>query len=342
MGNLISTTTLEGRSASNGIGFGYCLRLSVRHTQRVVGSPDEELEAFTNTVTKVSERLANLISGANKLGAEILAFQAMLLEDESILKPVYLQIENGVAADKAWNVVLEAETAEYEGSDDEYISARASDFEDLRIRVLNALTGVDDTLPAANGQSVLVADRLGPSTLLEIDWNSVTGIALARDSATGHAAILARSFGIPMVVGVEGIDRIDDCDPIIVDGDSGKVILGGKDELTDIRDAKVAAMSERIARESSHAIAPAVRKSGQRVRVLLNVDSPIALERADPGICDGIGLVRTEFLFANRSLPSEDVQYHAYRNIVKWSKGRPVTIRTLDAGGDKPDSRRNG
>ncbi|MDT8344722.1 MAG: putative PEP-binding protein, partial [Thermohalobaculum sp.] len=154
-------------------------------------------------------------------------------------------------------------------------------------------------------------------------------------SATSHVAILARARGVPMVVGVP-LPDIAPGTEVALDADAGRVTLAPTPATAHSFRARIAAAAPEAARAAEAAHSPAVTRTGRPVRVLINVDDPALLDTLDPGICDGIGLVRTEFLFEGGTLPDEDTQAAIYARILRWAAGRPVTIRSLDAGGDKP------
>jgi phosphotransferase system enzyme I (PtsI) len=159
---------------------------------------------------------------------------------------------------------------------------------------------------------------------------------LTAGSTTSHVAMLARSRGIPAVVGL-GVDLAELSGRALVDAHRGVLIVnpGPAARAQFERDATAAATARALA--TAAATRPAVTADGVQIRVMLNIADPRELADLDPAICDGIGLVRTEFLFHDRQgLPNEEQQYSIYRRIAEWAQGRPVTLRTLDAGGDKP------
>ena len=188
------------------------------------------------------------------------------------------------------------------------------------------------------GQAAIYADEeLTPSRFLEIDWTRYVGAATKGGSAAGHVALLARARGTPLVVGLEaGFKALRDGTLAVLDAEQGHLILDPTpDTLADTRRRlecfrRQGAGGREIPRE------PAVTADGERVHVSINVDDPALLEGLDPAHCDGIGLTRTEFLFQGKELPDEEQQYGVYRRIIEWAAGRPVIVRTLDAGGDKP------
>ena len=185
---------------------------------------------------------------------------------------------------------------------------------------------------------VVIADELTPSRFLEIDWSRAVGAATYSGSPASHVAMLARAQGVPMLVQlssdpgelIEGIEAI-------LDAERGCLVPAPPPS---IRERYARRIDEQRARKRAvlrHVSRPARIRDGSPVRVLVNVDAPSCLDSLDPSHCDGIGLTRTEFLFhGTEALPGEDAQFRFYRRLAAWARGRPVTVRTLDAGGDKP------
>ena len=328
-----------GLPAAGGSALGPCCRFrySGAKRSRRQGSVSDESKLLDLALARSSEQIAALVRNSDELGAEILEFQELLLEDDSILDPVRKRIAAGEAADDAWQAALNSEIEDYASSEGEYMAARATDLTDLRDRVLNAMSeGTDKSREPRQGD-IVVAEDIGPSVLIEwIGADKISGIALSAGSATAHTAIVARSHGIPMAVGVTGMDELQDRGIVLVDGDNGTVAHGDANELSKLQRDKVARQQEEQAIEAEYARLKARTRSGRAVKVLINVEDPDALDELNPEICDGVGLFRTEFLFMGGTLPSEEIQYEAYKRMVLWAGGRPVTIRTLDAGGDKP------
>ncbi len=244
----------------------------------------------------------------------------------------------GQPADTAWGSALDREIADYRATDDDTFRARAADLVDLRDRVARALAPAADMPSDSGGQAAIYADEeLTPSRFLEIDWTHYVGAATKGGSAAGHVALLARARGTPLIVGLEaGFKALRDGALAVLDAEKGHLILDpSPDTLADTR-RRLGALAGKAQADAGFLAAPAVTADGERVHVAINVDDPALLEGLDPAHCDGIGLTRTEFLFQGRELPDEEQQYQAYRRIVEWAAGRPVIVRTLDAGGDKP------
>ncbi len=283
------------------------------------------------------QQLSQLAAGAEDDGAAILAFQIAMLEDESLAAPAFAAIARGTSADQAWRTSLDAEIAGYETADDEHFRARASDLRDIRDRVLAALSSVasEPSLPAG---SIVLAEDLTPSAFLATDWSNGGGIVLTRGSASGHVAMLARSRGVPMIVGMDlDLADFDGRHEALIDGEFGTLCLDPAPATRKSFAERASAASRRQESAESFRTRPAITRDGTPIAVFVNVADPDELETIDPETCDGIGLVRTEFLFYRAGeLPNEESQYRVYRRLAEWARGKPVTIRTLDAGADKP------
>jgi len=325
---------IQGRSAAPGIALGPLVRLAaVQQGTRQHRSVTEERQALVDALAASLEALALLAREAGDAEAEaILSFQIALLEDENLAAPAFALIAGGEAANRAWSGAIDPEIASYEEAGDPHFRARASDLRDLRDRVLRHLAGeADQSVPSG---VIVAADDMPPSMFLATDWRD-GGLVLRRGSPSSHVAILARSRGVPMIVGVD-VDHLADGKDALLDGDAGILVIDPDAEMRDIYRQRHAEQSK--LREAAASFGgPAFTARGERVRVMINVTGLAELSGLDPAEVDGIGLMRTEFLFQGREiLPTEEEQYQIYRRMLEWADGRPVTIRTLDAGGDKP------
>jgi phosphotransferase system enzyme I (PtsI) len=325
----------RGRAASEGVFIGPLVRLdtSVRERQNS-GDPATEREALDRAIARAVEDIAALAGKSEGEAAEILGFQVAMLEDDALCEPALIGIGKGEAADKAWSKALDAEIVGYELSDDEYFRARAADLKDIRDRVLRNLAGLDAAV--TRGGVILAGEDVAPSLFLETDWSKGGAIALTGSSPSSHVAMLARARGVPMIVGLGEADFAA-CPEAIVDGEQGLLMIGPDDNAR----SHYLMKSEELARTRAAAEARlkelARLKDGTRIEVLVNVAGVDELDAIDPESCDGIGLMRSEFLFRDGApLPDEESQYRAYRRFLEWAGSRPVTIRTLDIGGDKP------
>jgi phosphoenolpyruvate-protein phosphotransferase (PTS system enzyme I) len=334
-----SGRSLPGVPAAPGLAIGPLFELRDAVAERA-GSGDRQLEAaaLRSAVAAALADLRRLVSGEgnarNERGevAGILGSQIALLEDPALAERAYAAIAAGRAAHEAWLDTMAAEAAAYDSADDEYFRARAADVRDLRDQVLARLGGAAPAAQVPPGAIVAAVD-LPPSRFLTIDWRNGGGLALTGGSPTSHVAMLARARGVPAVVGL-GVPVPELAGEALLDGGRGVIIIEPTPAQREAFQRELEAQAiERAACEAARAAGAATR-DGTPVRVLLNIASPAELDALDPAICDGIGLVRTELMLED--LPGEDVQHAAYRRIVEWAAGRPVTIRTLDAGGDKP------
>lgn len=325
---------IEGRSAAPGIALGPLVRLApVKHDARQYRSAAEEHQALADALGSSQEDLSLLAREAGDAEAEaILAFQIALLEDDSLVAPAFARIADGEAAYRAWSATIDPEIASYEAAEDPYFRARATDLRDLRDRVLRHLAGEADQIVPAG--VILAADDMPPSTFLSTDWRD-GGLVLRRGSPSSHVAILARSRGVPMIVGVD-LDRLDDGSEALLDGETGLLMVNPDAEMRAEYCRRRAEQAEsRKATASFNG--PARTAAGEPVRVMINVTGLAELATLDREHVDGIGLMRTEFLFHGRDkLPTEEEQYRIYRRMLEWAGDKPVIIRTLDAGGDKP------
>jgi phosphotransferase system enzyme I (PtsI) len=327
---------IQGRSAAPGIALGPLVRLApLKDDGRPSRSAAEEHQALADALAAAQQDLTTL---ADELGdadaAAMLAFQIALIEDENLSAPAFGQIAAGEVANRAWSAAIDPEIAAYEKADDPYFRARASDLRDLRDRVLRHLAGeADQTVPSG---AIVAADDMPPSIFLATDWRG-GGLVLRRGSPSSHVAILAKSRGVPMVVGVD-IDHCEDGRDALLDGEAGLLIVDPDSDLRTIYCQRRDEQSE-LRNAAASFVGPALTASGEPVQVMINVTGLAELGEIDPAHTDGIGLMRTEFLFQGREkLPNEEEQYEIYKRMVEWAAGKPVTIRTLDAGGDKPIS----
>lgn len=269
----------------------------------------------------------------------ILEFQLAMLEDDSVVTPALERLAAGASATSAWHEAMELQLVEYVEADDPVFRARATDLRDLRDRVMRQLEGTHAlTIPPG---SVVVARDLTPSLFLETDWQG-GGIALFEGSSRSHLAMLARARGIPLLVGINRAHT--PLEPqshatALIDGERGELVLSPSATQQEhaVSGAKAREASSVPAAPNALGLEPLTAPDQSAVKLFVNIADRSELSRLDADQCDGIGLVRTELLLRTLSeLHDEDHQFQAYKSIVEWADGKPVTIRTLDAGADKP------
>ncbi|MBS7706165.1 HPr family phosphocarrier protein [Chelatococcus asaccharovorans] len=320
-----------GKSASPGRAHGpvHVLR-SAQSSSRARNG--DGLQVLRTAIESATAQLTELMARSHDDGLQILSFQREFLRDETLMGGAAASIAAGKDAADAWTEVVQAEIDGYEQSDDEDFFARAADLRDLSIRVTALLNGTMSPDPVPPG-SIVFADEVLPSQFLSVDWRQGGALVTRRGSPRSHVALLARSRGVPMIVQAAGLpDRPGET--ALVDGNNGIVVINPE------RNHALPAQAKATAGAGRMPARPTVWENstgGQdEFRLLINVSGADELSGIDPVICDGIGLVRTEFMFMGTALPSEEEQLNAYSLILRWARGLPVTIRTLDAGGDKP------
>jgi len=327
---------IKGRPASPGICDGPILALQrPRLSHRPAQGPKVEAEVFNAAIQSAANALAKIADRTDGDAADILEFQIAMLEDEALSEPALAAIAQGAAAQTAWSQAIGAQIANYEAADTEYFRARAADLTDIADRVLAAIDGGGDEAPPPPG-TILLGHDITPSQFLAADWDRGGGIATGAGSPSSHVAMLARARGVPMVVGLGAI-ATDGHDRAAIDGGAGALYLSPDAQTLTQIGLRKTEFDRMVQAQDQARKSPARTACGTAIEVAVNISGPDDLKDLDPAFTDGVGLVRTEFLFGNlEGLTDEERQFAAYRDIVDWAAGRPVTIRTTDAGGDKP------
>lgn len=340
------TRILRGQAASPGSALGQVILLDDgvhQSSHKEAAQSLSQLPQALGTAVAQLEALRNALDPGDP-ARDMLDFQIEFLADPALLEPAATSLAlpqaatrhaPTPAAEDVWLPVIEAHIADFETADDEYFRHRTSDLRDIRDRVLGVLRqSANPSLPALPDDAIVVAEDLSPSRFLAAQWKSTQALVLRGSSPHAHVAMLARARALPMVVAV-GAAAIAAGGRALVDGTLGTVQL---DPDVRTREDWMRRQEHRARQrllETACLNRPAVTARGEPVTVMINVASLEELENLDPSCCDGIGLVRTELLFAH-GVPSEDEQLGFYRKLLLWAKGRPVVVRTLDAGGDKP------
>ena len=272
--------------------------------------------------------------------AAIFGAQCELLSDTDLIAQACRLMVQGHGVAWAWQHAVEEAAARLQALDNPALAARAADVRDVGQRVLAqlepALAGTDShALP--DHACILVAPDLAPSETAQIDTARVAALVTAQGSPTSHTAILARTLGLPAAVAAGcGVLDVADGTLAIVDGANGRIYLNpGVQDLDDAR-AFIARQQAQREREASERGQPAITRDGTRIEVCANVNLPEQVALALSQGAEGVGLMRTEFLFLERGgTPGEDEQYATYRAMAQALEGRPLVVRALDIGGDK-------
>lgn len=337
---------LKGIAASPGLARGPAylwLEPEISFPTRTGCQPEAEHQRLVPAIREAKGELEGIrISLENEgLYEEAQVFQAhsMMLDDPTLHQQVESELAQGVNIEAAWMTAIEGLAEQLSAIPDPTFAARAADLRDVGKRVLCILLGVENSRRIELKEpSILLAKDLCPSETATLEKSKVLGFCTEEGGATSHTAILAKSLGIPAVVGiVKGLLDISPRTELIIDGQAGIVIVDPAEESRRAFDTKQAAWQAQNSLEKGDAGRPAVTLDGHQVEVVANVGS---LEDAASALdfgAEGIGLLRTEFLFLDRkSAPTEDEQYQAYAEILDVMEARPVVVRTIDVGGDKP------
>ncbi|MBM3318570.1 MAG: phosphoenolpyruvate--protein phosphotransferase, partial [Candidatus Eisenbacteria bacterium] len=339
---------LQGRGASPGLAVGRAHRLTSREIrvppdELPLGGAGAEIRRFRRALRAARREIQQLRDrlgrGGDDPGTQILGSHLLILQDRELMREIVAAIagERLGAAHIAQRVFL-AKAHYLESLSSELFRARAADIRDVSNRLLGHLLA-EERAPGAGipEGAVLVAAEIAPSEVAAISPQLVAAMLLQRGTLVSHVTIMARSRGIPAVVGLgEALDDIADGETLLVDGARGLVVVAPQPEDLErfhqgrAREARVAQL---LAGAEDR---PTETRDGRRVPVLANIDRPEDAGAALAAGAEGIGLFRTEFFFMDAaSFPDEETQVGAYREAVRALAGRPVTIRTLDLGGDK-------
>ncbi len=341
--------TFRGIAVSAGICRGKILILHrARHIIARRGLADNELneevgrfeKALVQTRQQILEIQGKVLETLSAKEADIFEAHLLMLEDRVLVDEVVRMIrDQKVNADFAFHTVAERYVTALVGANDEYLRERANDMRDLAARVLDNLLEVEDKFDLRHlaEPCILVSHDLSPSTTAQLDKKFVLGFATDIGGQTSHTAIMARSLGIPAVVGLQTVSQeLDSGDYALLDGYNGTVVVNPTDQtLFEYGQlAKIKASLE----EKLHEIQqqPAVTLDGKFIHLSANIEDQNDIESVLAHGAEGVGLFRTEYLFINHeSLPTEEEQYQSYRKVASALKPNPVIIRTLDLGGDK-------
>ncbi|HVN55230.1 MAG TPA: phosphoenolpyruvate--protein phosphotransferase [Anaerolineaceae bacterium] len=337
-------TVLPGVPASPGLAIGpLCF---FKRSKYVVAATAKDLDAekthLKEAIAAARSQLQDLYQGVKERSGEsqasIFLAHAGFLDDPDLLQAVEAKIDSGMSAGRAWQTTLDERVAELKQVDDPLIAGRAVDLGDVGSRVLAFLAQrIEEGPLMPAGPVILVAEDLTPSDTAGLDPALVLGFCTAGGGSTSHSAIIARALGIPSVVGVgpallnqpEGVEAI-------LDGNHGNLYIAPSPATRASAQKARQAMEGQREVEKLRSYEPALTSDGHRVEVVANIAHVEEAAQAVNAGGEGVGLMRTEFLFLDRtSPPGEEEQFVAYRDMAQVLNGLPLIIRTLDIGGDK-------
>lgn len=339
---------ISGIPASPGIAFGKALLLSedeiVINKHPIKSSEvDREIKRFLDAREKTSVQLEDIKAMAGATFGEekeaIFEGHIMLLEDEELEEDIKAFIQDELAsADRAIYEVIEQNAEMLANLDDPYLRERAADFRDIGTRLIKNALGIEIvSLSNIKEEVIIVASDLTPSETAQINLDKVLGFVTDLGGRTSHSSIMARSLELPAIVGTNDITkRVKNGDLIVIDAVNNEIVVKPTETQLDVykqRQSEFLAEKEELAKLKD---LPALTLDGHQVEVCSNIGSLKDVDGAVRNGAEGIGLYRTEFLFMDReSLPTEDEQFQAYKDVAESMPNHPIIIRTMDIGGDK-------
>lgn len=337
---------LKGTSASSGIGIGRAVKVEEKElavVRQAVADPEAEVQRFKGALEQTIEATKKLAEDlALRVGekeAEIMEGHMMLLGDPMLIGEIEGAIRGqGINSEYAVETTCNTYADMFAAMGGELFQQRATDMRDIKTRMQQILLGVQSVdISSLPEGSIIVAADLTPSMTAGIDPKRVAGIVTELGGKTSHSAILARALEIPAVVAVTGVmEQVKDGDQIALDGGEGEVCVNPDPAVQKEYEEKRVRFLEEKQELERYIGKPSVTKDGVRVEIVANIGRPEDVEKVLQYDGEGIGLFRTEFLFMDReSMPTEEEQFEAYKQVAAAMAGKPVIIRTLDIGGDK-------
>lgn len=340
---MVSDNQIIGIPASNGVAVGVAWQLVTDEIVLPEGFTSVSAETdILNTATTAARKQIKALHAETleKMGAtEAAIFEAHLelLNDPDLSESVSANIKAGKNAARAWLAGVEANAEALAQLPDPLLAARSADMRDVGQRVLRLLTGQAEAMMPSD-PFILLAHDLSPSLTASLDKEIVLGICTATGGPNAHAAILARAYGIPAVVGAgDSLLNVANGTKLIVNGQNGAINLAPSETEIDKAQKQREALKSQYGRALRESADPAITTDGHRVEIVANVGGVADAEEAQKMGAEGVGLLRTEFLFLQReTAPTIAEQTEVYGDILAALQGQPVIIRTLDVGGDKP------
>lgn len=337
---------LVGIGASGGIAIAPAIHyesVPISINQYHIENVEIEWQRLQGAIQIAKEEIQTLLSHTYvQIGdAEAAIFDAHLLflQDPVLLEAAHQRIiQKCINAEAVWQEVVDEVANSYQQLEDAYLQERVDDLVDVGRRVLRILLGNAPTPLEITTPSIILAQDLTPSDTARLDPQKVLGICTTYGSATSHSAIIARTLGIPAVLGVDAqILKVENGTLIGLDGESGKAWISPEPAILKALEAKGQAWQTAQVQARKQAHQPAITLDGKRITVLSNISSIADVQVAISHGAEGVGLLRTEFLyFDSDRLPNEEEQLKVYDSIANLLENRPLIIRTLDVGGDKP------
>lgn len=333
---------VKGKGVSKGIGIGHTKVLKneeVKLTDFKVDDKENELNYFRKCLNNVIEDTKKVIEKLSGTEADIMNAYLMILQDPTLTAETERLIqEEGYNAGYAAKVGFETVEEVFKNMDDEYMSARASDIEDMKQRVVNKIINkAEIDLSNLPENTVLVGKDLSTSDTAKLNLKTIAGIIIENGSENSHVSIMARTHEIPAIVGVKGaLDSIPNDSDIAINGETGEIFINpSPEEISKLTKIKNELKDEKgnLAKFKNK---KSITKDGYKTEVVANIGTPKDMDATIENGAEGVGLFRSEFLYMDsESMPTEEEQFEAYKEVLEKAEGKRVIVRTLDIGGDK-------
>ncbi len=333
----------QGVAASDGLSIGKIMHYRQQHFELpdVVGTVAEETTIFRNALATAQQRIKEMMHSTGKKDSdeqsEIFEAHLSLLNDKDMVADTITLITQGKNAAKAYKKVSDERIAALSVVDNANVAARATDIRDVRNQVMNALLGIETQQFDFDEPVIICAEDLTPSDTARLKPEQVLGFITSLGGPTSHSAIIARGMGMPAVVALGNkIRKIPTDSTVVVDGSSGRVYVNPTDEQLKSAQQAKEQLQQLQAKNHARRMEAGQTKDGTLINISANVNNADGVPKALEFGAEGVGLMRTEFLYLESDcIPSEEVQEKAYRDMAAAMQGKPLIIRTLDIGGDK-------
>ena len=333
---------IKGKGISKGIGFGNVVVLKnqeIKIQETTVENTEEELERFKKALQEITTETAEIVNNSSGTEKEIMTAYLMIMQDPSLITETEDLIKNSkYSAEYATEVGLNSVIQIFENMNDEYMAGRARDIVDIKNRLIAKLLKEERVdISKLNPNTIIVAKELTTSDTAKLNFKNVSGIITEIGGTNSHTSIMARTHSLPAITKVENATEIlKNNDYIAIDGESGEIYINPTEEEKN----KLLEIQKTISEEKNelekYKNMESKTKDGYKVELVSNIGTPKDVELVIENTSEGIGLLRSEFLYMDsESMPTEEEQFNAYKEVAEKMEGKTVIIRTLDVGGDK-------
>ena len=333
---------IKGKGISKGIGFGNVVVIKnqeIKIQETTVENTEDELERFKKALQEITTETAEIVNNSSGTEKEIMTAYLMIMQDPSLITETEDLIKNSkYSAEYATEVGLNSVIQIFENMNDEYMAGRARDIVDIKNRLIAKLLKEERVdLSNLKPNTIIVAKELTTSDTAKLNFKNVSGIITEIGGTNSHTSIMARTHSLPAITKVENATEIlKNNDYIAIDGESGEIYINPTEEEKN----KLLEIQKTISEEKNelekYKNMESKTKDGYKVELVSNIGTPKDVELVIENTSEGIGLLRSEFLYMDsESMPTEEEQFNAYKEVAEKMEGKTVIIRTLDVGGDK-------